>query len=590
MTTLFTLEVHYEQDVVQARQRTRELAEQLGFDTQDQARLGAAVSEITRNAFQYAKGGTVEFYIEGEPQIFWIKVRDRGKGIPHLADVLQGCYPTPTGMGMGILSTRRLMDFFEVESIPGQGTTIAIGKTLPTRTPIVTDLQLRQIRETVLGRSPQNPYEEIQRQNQELLRTMAELRKREEELTQLNRELEDTNRGVVALYAELDEKADSLRKANEIKTRFLSYMSHEFRTPLNSILSLSRMLLARIDGDLTSEQEKQVNFIQRAADGLTELVNDLLDLAKVEAGKTEVRPSLFQIDDLFGTLRGMLRPLIVQNSSVEMIFEEPDRIPPLYSDEGKIAQILRNFISNALKFTQQGEVRVKAVQMDGNVIFSVSDTGIGIAPEDRERIFEDFVQVESSVQKRVKGTGLGLPLSRKLAELVGGSVSVKSELGRGSTFTLSVPIADSLPERNRSTSQKMTQKILLIDDDETSRYVVKQLLVNAPMDILEAESGEEGLAIAQREQPAAIVLDLQMPEMNGFEVLDRLKRHPGTQKIPAIVRSSLQLDLETRNSLTQQCIAILSKEVSSQAVATSQLREALVKSGLILEMEGNGYV
>lgn len=590
MTTLFALEVHYEQDVVQARQRTRELAEQLGFDTQDQARLGAAVSEITRNAFQYAKGGTVEFYIEGEPQIFWIKVRDRGKGIPHLADVLKGCSPTPTGMGMGILSTRRLMDFFEVESIPGQGTTIAIGKTLPTRTPIVTDLQLRQIRETVLGRSPQNPYEEIQRQNQELLRTMAELRKREEELTQLNRELEDTNRGVVALYAELDEKADSLRKANEIKTRFLSYMSHEFRTPLNSILSLSRMLLARMDGDLTSEQEKQVNFIQRAADGLTELVNDSLDLAKVEAGKTEVNPNSFQIDDLFSTLRGMLRPLIVQNSSVAMTFEEPDRIPPLYSDEGKIAQILRNFISNALKFTQQGEVRVKAVQMEGNVIFSVSDTGIGIAPEDRERIFEDFVQVESSVQRRVKGTGLGLPLSRKLAELVGGSVSVKSELGRGSTFTLSVPISDSWPESNKSTNQEMPQKILLIDDDETSRYVVKQLLVNAPMEILEAKSGEEGLAIAQREQPAAIVLDLQMPEMNGFEVLDRLKRHPGTQKIPAIVRSSLQLDLETRNSLTQQCIAILSKDVSSQAAAISQLREALVKSGLILEMEGNGYV
>lgn len=441
MTVLFTLEIHYEQDVVQARQRTRDLADWLGFDSQDRARLGAAVSEITRNAFQYAKGGTVEFYVEGEPQTFWIKVRDRGKGIPQLADVLNGCDSTPAGMRAGIANTRRLMDFFEVESVLGAGTTIAIGKTLPLRAPAVTDSQLRQIRETVLRRSPQNPYEEIQRQNQELLRTMAELRKREEELTQLNRELEDTNRGVVALYAELDEKAEALQKVNEIKTRFLSYMSHEFRTPLNSILSLSGLLLARMDGDLTPEQEKQVNFIQKAADGLSEMVNDLLDLAKVEAGRIEVHLVSFKIGDLFGALRGMLRPLIVQNSSVVLIFEEPDCTPLLHSDESKVAQILRNFISNALKFTQQGEVRVKAVQNNGNVIFSVSDTGIGIAPEDRERIFEDFVQVESQVQKQVKGTGLGLPLSRKLAELIGGSVSVKSKLGQGSTFLLSIPIA-----------------------------------------------------------------------------------------------------------------------------------------------------
>ena len=137
----------------------------------------------------------------------------------------------------------------------------------------------------MLVRSPQNPYEEIQRQNQELLRAMAELRKREEELTQLNRELEDTNRGVVALYAELDEKASSLQQANELKTRFLSNMSHEFRTPLNSILSLARMLLSRMDGDLTSEQEKQVTFMQRAAEGLSELVNDLLDLRQSRSRK-----------------------------------------------------------------------------------------------------------------------------------------------------------------------------------------------------------------------------------------------------------------------------------------------------------------
>src|SRR5262249_157387 len=154
-----------------------------------------------------------------------------------------------------------------------------------------------------------------------------------------NRELEDTNRGVVALYAELDEKADHLRRADELKSRFLSNMSHEFRTPVNSIQALARMLLQRMDGELSAEQLRQVSFIERAADSLPELVSDLLDLAKVEAGKIVVRPVEFELEHLFGALRGMLRPLLV-NDSVSLVFEDPERLPPLYTDEGKVSQIL----------------------------------------------------------------------------------------------------------------------------------------------------------------------------------------------------------------------------------------------------------
>jgi len=715
VTILFSLEIHYEQDVVQARQRTREIAEQLGFDAQDQARLATAVSEIARNAFQYAKGGTVEFCVEGEPQAFMIRVQDRGEGIPHLADILAGRYTSGTGIGLGIVGTRRLMDFFEIESLPGQGTTVVMSKKLSKRTPTFSDLQLQQIRETVIGRSPQNPYEEIQRQNQELLRAMAELQKREEELIYLNRELEDTNRGVVALYAELDEKADSLQKANELKTRFLSNMSHEFRTPLNSILSLSRMLLARMDGDLTAEQEKQVTFIQKAASGLSELVNDLLDLAKVEAGKIEVRPSSFKVSDLFATLRGMLRPLLVQGSSVTLIVEEPNGIPVLYTDEGKVAQILRNFVSNALKFTEEGEVRVSAMQTGHTVTFSVSDTGIGIVPSDRERIFEDFVQIESPLQKQVKGTGLGLPLSRKLAELLGGSISMRSELGQGSTFTASIPIVyphttefttldqpapleqnrlpilavedhpetlfiyekhlqestyQLIPTRtlaqarlvlqqirptaimldimlegqngwtflrelkgdpttrsipvlvitiidnekqalaleadgflikpadrlrllnklNTLINKNSPQKILLIDDDPAYRYLVKQLLVNTQLSILEAANGQQGLNLAEHERPSAIVLDLEMPEIGGFDVLQQLKNNSVTQSIPVIIYSSAQLDVELQRLLAKQSIAILSKETGSQTAAIAQLEDALIKAGIVLDAWGESNV
>ena len=188
---------------------------------------------------------------------------------------------------------------------------------------------------------------------------MEEIRTRQVELTRVNRELEDTNRGVVALYAELDEKADHLRRADELKSKFLSNMSHEFRSPLNSILALTGLLRDRSDGPLTGEQEQQVDYIRKAAHDLLELVNDLLDLAKVEAGKLEARPIEFEISNLFAALRGMLRPLLL-NQSVDLIFEDADHIPTLFTDEGKISQILRNFISNALKFTERGEVRVSA--------------------------------------------------------------------------------------------------------------------------------------------------------------------------------------------------------------------------------------
>ena len=273
------------------------------------------------------------------------------------------------------------------------------------------------------------------------------LRQRQEELERLNEELKDVNRGMVGLYAELDEKARELRRADDIKTQFLSNLSHEFRTPLNSIFALSSLLLERTDGELTSEQEKQVGFIRKAADSLLELVNDLLDLSKIRAGKIEVRPVEFSTATLFSALRGMLRSLQV-NPAVALVFEEPDGVPWLYTDEGKVSQILRNFVSNALKFTERGEVRVSARYDEGNrtVTFTVSDSGIGIAADDQERIFEEFTQLEHPAQSKFKGTGLGLPLCRKLAELLGGRIELESEVGVGSKFSLTLPeryVADS---------------------------------------------------------------------------------------------------------------------------------------------------
>jgi signal transduction histidine kinase len=267
-----------------------------------------------------------------------------------------------------------------------------------------------------------------------------ELAASQREAQELRSELEETNRGVVALYAELDMQADQLRQATELKSRFLAYMSHEFRTPINSIRSIARLLIDRVDGPLTEEQEKQVVFIQETAGEFAEMVDDLLDLAKVEAGRVEISPAWFEMVDLFSALRGMFKPVLT-NPAVNLVFEEPQDVPKLYTDDGKLSQILRNFISNALKFTMKGEVRVTArLEGDDRITFSVADSGVGIAPEFHSSIFEDFAQVRSPLQKRLRGTGLGLSLSKKLAELLGGSVGLESEPGKGSVFSVTIPV------------------------------------------------------------------------------------------------------------------------------------------------------
>src|SRR5687768_11085100 len=262
----------------------------------------------------------------------------------------------------------------------------------------------------------------------------------ESELEALREELETTNRGVVALYAELEDQAERLRHASELKSRFLSYISHEFRTPLGAIKSLSGILLDQMDGPLSAEQQKQVRFVRSSADELLELVNDQLDLAKLEAGRLTVSPEWFEMVDLFATLRGMFKPILL-NEDLNLTFEEPRGDVQLYSDDRKLSQILRNFISNALKFTPHGEVQVRAtVNGDETVTFTVTDTRIGIPANALEHIFDEFTQVDTPLQRRLRGTGLGLALCRRLARLLGGEVAAESIVGEGSTFSVTIPM------------------------------------------------------------------------------------------------------------------------------------------------------
>ena len=262
----------------------------------------------------------------------------------------------------------------------------------------------------------------------------------------LRAELDETNQGVLALYAELDQQAEQLREVSELKSRFLSYMSHEFRTPLGSILSMTRLLEDGMDGPLNDEQLRQVRFVSASTVELREMVDDLLDLAKIEAGRITISPGWFDLMDLFSALRGMFRPLIEGGQRVDLVFEDAPPLPMLYTDDKKLAQILRNYISNALKFTLDGRVVVSAAREgEDEVRFTVRDTGIGIDAELLPTLYEDFVQVDSPLQKRLRGTGLGLSICKRFADLLGGRVEAESVVGEGSAFHVVLPLQFQRP-------------------------------------------------------------------------------------------------------------------------------------------------
>jgi signal transduction histidine kinase/DNA-binding response OmpR family regulator len=544
---LLSVVVASQADVVTARQRARHIAELVGFEAQDQVRIATAVSEIVRNAFRYGGGGRVSFAVEGEsaPQLLQIVIRDSGGGIPNLPEVLAGHYRSDTGLGIGIAGSRRLMDQFAIDAPPKGGTVVTMGKLMPATAPVVNAARVPAIAAALSAAQPQDALAETLQQNRDLLRALDDLRRRQDELHRLNRELEDTNRGVVALYAELDERADHLRRADEMKSKFLSNMSHEFRTPLNSILALTRLLLERSDGELTPEQETQVSLVQKAAGDLSELVNDLLDLAKVDAGKTVVRAADFEVVNLFGALRGMLRPLLVGNH-VDLTFDVDGDIPTLHTDEAKISQVLRNFISNALKFTEQGAVRVTA-RYDADertVVFAVSDTGIGIAPEDHDRIFQEFVQIENRAQRRVRGTGLGLPLSRRLAQLLGGRLLVTSTPGKGSTFSMIVPaVFEARPSAQDTTAAAQLDPdrlpVLIVEDAVEERVIYERLLRDSPFQPLLARTVREAHLWLEQLRPAAIILDVKLHGQDAWPYLAELRRDDATRDTPIILVSAM---------------------------------------------------
>jgi signal transduction histidine kinase len=573
---LLTTDISVEDDVVVVRQRAREISATLGFDVQEQTRIATALSEIARNALQHAGRGSVRFELEeqGGASELVLTVSDVGPGIADVGGLLAG---RPNGSGAGLVAARKLMDGFDMKSELGKGTVVRMHKRLRKRSGPITAEQRAVIERS--QRSPEAAKQEDRGDERALARTLLELQQAQRELEFLNRELDETNRGVMVLYNELEEKAEALRRSQAAKNQFFSEMNHEVRTPINSILNLAELLLNGSLAKPLPQQETALGYIRKAAQHLSELVDDLLELSKSEAGKLVVRPSTFTLESLFGGLRGLFRPLHTREE-VRLVFGEVSGLPELYTDEGKVSQILRNFVSNALKFTEKGSVTVSAELQGELVVFSVTDTGIGIHPSQHDTLFTPFTQIDNPHQKRVKGTGLGLSLTRALSELLGGKVTVESELGVGSTFRAYIPRNFVKARDSQAVQADDRAAILIIDDDEISRYLLRGAIGPERYAYIEASSGAEGLRIAHDQRPKLIFLDLRMPNMDGFAVLDALKADPVTQNIPVAIHTSQRLQKWEKERLTPHAVGFVDKELLHQAPGRASVEAILLQAGV----------
>ena len=365
---------------------------------------------------------------------------------------------------------------------------------------------------------------------------------------------------------ELSAKNKEIEKAYKVKSEFLSSMSHELRTPLNSIIGFSSVLLGPSGDPLSPDQRMALEKVLKNGKHLLQLINDILDISKLESGRMMLSVETEDISTILSNCVLIVEPLI-QSKRLNLTTDVPQNLPPLTTDIVKVRQIVVNLLSNAAKFTEKGGIAITVRQSDAGIVsFSVKDTGIGIESKNFDRVFEEFQQVDSSSTRKYKGTGLGLPIARRLARMLGGDLTVESELGKGSTFTLTVPsklptrftemqvpmpvpvpqvahpepprpqpvIPASIPQPLRTGQQV---QILSIDDDPDVIEILRKYLVPEGYSLIGALSGDEGLEIASKVKPDLITLDIMMPKKDGWQVLRELKANPDTKDIPVIIHS-----------------------------------------------------
>ena len=532
-----------------ARQLGREAACELGLDGQDQVRVAAAISELGRSAVVADQSVEIVF-IAGETDLE-VEVTFDG---PPTQD--------------GVTAAGRLMDAVSV-----QGPTVMLAKRRHRGA-----LDLPAVRARLAARFPMSAMDELRRDNEDLIAALEDAKRQKDRLAALNAELQETNqgvmalynelseelketnRGVVALYAELDDKSERLREASEAKNRFWANVSHELRSPLNSIIGLTRLLGDAGDEGLGPDQLYQVELIRGSAMGLLAQVNDLLDVAKAESGQLQVDPAPVHLPGLLGRLRALARPM-AEGRPVEVVVSDEGAPETILTDELALTGILRNLLSNGIKYTNRGEVRL-SVLADGDTLeITVSDTGIGIPAAQHRHVFEEFYQVPGT---RRGGTGLGLPYARRLAELLGGDLTLTSEPGVGTTVLLRLPNGPAA-----------AGTVVVADDDPAFRKVLRSCLVGIAGQVIEVADGEQALA-AVADYPVDLVLaDLDMPIVDGRAMLDRLPAD-----LPAIVITGMEQVTLSRAG------AVLHKDTISRERLAFAIRNIMVAAAGLLPSAG----
>jgi CheY-like chemotaxis protein/signal transduction histidine kinase len=468
--------------------------------------------------------------------------------------------------------------------------------------------------------------EELEEQGRTLRESRAQLESQQAELEQINTQLEgqtetleSQKETLTRSHAHLAAKSLELRRANEYKSEFLANMSHELRTPLNSTLILAKLLADNKEGNLTENQVRYAHTISSAGKDLLALINDVLDLSRIEAGKVDVTPENVSLAAIVEPLVKMFEPAAAENKLRFATLIEPGAPAALETDPQRLGQILKNLLSNAFKFTQRGEVglRVFAAGSDA-VSFAVRDTGVGIAAHQQEVIFEAFRQADGSIHRKFGGTGLGLSISRDLARLLGGSIVVDSSPGAGSTFTLTVPrkfspaatvaarqpFAADTPDQLRSSdeilaSQPMAERaasqtrqlgagavpddrgrlipgkrlILVVEDDVPFAEILRDLSHEMGFQCVAVHAAEDGLTAAARFHPSAILLDINLPDFSGLHVLDQLKRDSRTRHVPVHVVSAFDYRREALElGAAGYALKPVNREELTEALKTLELK------------------
>jgi signal transduction histidine kinase/CheY-like chemotaxis protein len=576
---LLTVLIADEEGVFTVRRRARDVATAIGFDGQDQVRVATALGEVGREALAWWGGAKVTFLLRDSPT---------AELVVQMEPVATGAVPQliPDRDSTGIAAAARLLDRVEVRAAAGDAyATVVLAKRLPANLPPLRPGEIDAVRSGLVAYAPATPLDELHSQNGELLATLDALTAQQQALvevnaeleetnrgvmamyTELSGELEETNRGVVALYAELDDKGLQIQEASDAKSRFLASVSHELRSPVNSILGLTR-LLTEPDGDgLTDEQTHQVRLIASTTRTLLDLVNDLLDLAKAESGRIEPEISDVDLRAVFHSLRATMAPLI-ETSALVLDIDDPAPGLELRSDEQLLVHILRNLLTNAIKFTEHGTVTMQAARAASptHLEFTVSDTGIGIETEHQARVFEEFYQVPNPLQSRSKGTGLGLPYVRRIAELLGGDIALASTVGEGTTVTVRLPVERSTllsptftpPEGIPAIAPASVGTVLLVDDDATFRHAVRDMLEGRATEVIEAADGEEALEHLRAGSCDLVFLDLHMPNRDGRDVLAHLREDPTLGAPMVVVVTSLD-PATLRPPLADPAITVMTK-------------------------------